>query len=86
MATVWQTIELCVELPAEEGPGPTVLPHCGAAARERINSHHRADRKLVGNDEGGCCMASIWQITELSTYLPAETEPGRTVPTLLGSY
>jgi hypothetical protein len=24
MATMWQTIELCVELPAEAEPGPTV--------------------------------------------------------------
>ena len=31
-------------------------------------------------------MAIIWHTMELSTWLPAETSPGLTVPTLLGSY
>jgi hypothetical protein len=50
-----------------------------------MTSHQRAGRKLVDNDAKGVLHIDYPATIELSEGRPAEAEPGRTVPTLLGS-
>jgi hypothetical protein len=45
-------IDSYAELPAE-APSDLTVPHCLAAAGERIASHQRAGGTLVDNDDGG---------------------------------
>ena len=50
-----------------------------------MTRHQRAGRKLVDNDAKGVLHIDYPATIELSEERPAEAEPGRTVPTLLGS-